>query len=388
MHVGHFILGRCNPDRAIGPNRVVFELARHQVRLGFQVTVYAIPRPGVKEPPTENEGVRYVFYPRSRMRIFMNRSLRETLRSNKDHLDAGHLHGTFVPELARIGAALRTCNVPYVVSVHGGLNPYALRHNRIKKWPYFRLVEHRLLRNAAALHLLSRNEEEYLDSLRLQVRSFVIPYGVNLPSVPKAPASKNLKNRASATRGTIKILYVGRLSIFTKGLDLLIRGFARALRGVAPEVATLFLVGPEENNSIEKLRQLANQTGVSRGIVFLGPAYGQEKLRLLQDCDFFVHTSRHEGMPNAVLEALACGKPCLVTEQTNLGGFIRQYKAGQVVRSDVADIADGLEELIRNRQTLLEMGQNAERLVQEKLTWEKIAAEMANEYRVIATGIL
>lgn len=380
MHVGHFILGRCNPDRAVGPNRVVFELARCQARAGLQVTVYAIPRPGVTEPRTERERVRYVFYPRTRMRIFLNRSLRKTLQSNKDRLDIAHLHGTFVPELARIGAALRTCNVPYVVSAHGSLNPHALRLKAWKKRPYFSLIERKLLRHAAAVHLFSKAEQGYLHRLGLRVRSFVIPNGVTPIPDLDAELPNALEVLVPAARGTAKLLFLGRLSPSHKGLDLLIPAFAEALKSLGPNAATLFLVGPAERRTAITLRRLAERLGIEQRVVFLDAIYGEHKLRILQGCDLFVHTSRFEGMPMAVLEAVACGKPCLVTPETNLGEFIADYRAGRVVRPIAQDIAAGLVGLIRDRREWPEMGRNAKRLASEQLNWEIIAAKMAKEY--------
>src|SRR5689334_14556329 len=58
-----------------------------------------------------------------------------------EHAGVAHFHGLWQPAHARFARECRRRGVPYVVSPHGMLEPWAWRHKWWKKWPYFHLVE-------------------------------------------------------------------------------------------------------------------------------------------------------------------------------------------------------------------------------------------------------
>ena len=95
----------------------------------------------------------------------------------------------------------------------------------------------------------------------------------------------------------------------------------------------------------------------------------------------FLLTSRHEGFPMAVTEAVALGLPLLVTEGTNYGRYVREWDCGIVIESATPEaIAEGMAEMASlSQERLDEMGRNAVRLVREELNWESVARRMADE---------
>ncbi|MBN1817511.1 MAG: glycosyltransferase [Sedimentisphaerales bacterium] len=122
---------------------------------------------------------------------------------------------------------------------------------------------------------------------------------------------------------------VGRLAA-TKGVDYLIRAFAEAQREI-PQ-AHLVLIGTGERQPYE---QLASQCGCLAGMHFLG--FREDVSKLYRGMDAFVLSSVAEGMPRAILEAMAAGTPCVATR---VGGVPEIVVDGQTgILAEPADAA-------------------------------------------------
>lgn len=165
----------------------------------------------------------------------------------------------------------------------------------------------------------------------------VIANGVDVgfwhPAPQRAPAKA-----ASADR----IVAVGRLEQ-VKGFDLLIDAFARM--GAAGSAVHLTLVG--EGSQRAALEQQARAAGVADRVVFAGRLPREAVRARLQEADLFVLSSRSEGTPLALLEAMATGIACLAAR---VGGV--PASAGEAVRlvapEDPAALSTAITELLAN----------------------------------------
>ena len=95
----------------------------------------------------------------------------------------------------------------------------------------------------------------------------------------------------------------------------------------------------------------------------------------------FIQTSRFEGMPMGILEALSYGLPCLVTEGTTLGTFVSQNKAGWSCETDASKIAEAMRAAIQEKGTWTQKSDRARHSVSEQFAWERVAEEMIFQYR-------
>jgi len=113
-----------------------------------------------------------------------------------------------------------------------------------------------------------------------------------------------------------------------------------------------------------------------------GPVLDEAKSRVLAGADAFLHPSRSEGHPMAVLEALAHGLPCLLTPVTNVADEVVAAGAGWRVEPTAQGIAAGLRQLLRaDSEELRRAGAAARRLAEEKYRWDNVAVESLNAYR-------
>jgi glycosyltransferase involved in cell wall biosynthesis len=366
MEIIHVVLGKANPNRMNGVNKVVHELATRQVSDGEQVSLWGITRYPRHDYPDRVYATR--LFRAHRNPLVLDRQLYRALEEKKKNV-IFHLHGGFIPAFYSLARALRKRDIPYVFTAHGSYNVIAMQRNGWRKKFYFKWFEKSILAGAQAIHCLGKSEVAGLQSICPNKKTVLIPYGYESPSMLSLPVY----------RGKFIIGFCGRLDIYTKGLDLLLNAFALVLDQV-PE-AELWLIG--DGKQRRELEAMALQLGIKDHTVFYGSLFDKEKLDILGKLHVFAHPSRNEGLPTAVLEAASLGIPCAITEATNLGDAIRHFQCGEVIReTDARQLASALLR-IHDRVTTGELAllsANARRMVREGFNWTKIVRHFHELY--------
>ena len=369
MKIIHVVLGKANPERMNGVNKVAYQLARHQYEMGYDVSVWGFANSLEHNyPPRE-------FTTRLFQQRFSKFGLDPNMANAVRNLSSGaviHLHGAFIPDFFHLSRLLYKRGIPYVYTPHGSLTAAAMQQSKWRKKAYFSLFEKRLIRNAKSVQLLGEQEFSYLHQLIKIDHKVLIPNGMDLSELPVLPErGEHLE---------LVFNFCGRLDTYHKGLDLMLQGFRLFLK--KGHLARLELIGDGKDRPV--LEQLARDLGIEKQVVFHGAKYGEEKYRLMAQGDVFLHTSRMEGFPMAVLEAAALGLPCLTSEPTNINSFIREYRAGFPLRElGPAQICEAMETALDFFKTkkLQEKGENARRMVQEAFDWKRICGELVKTYR-------
>jgi poly(glycerol-phosphate) alpha-glucosyltransferase len=119
---------------------------------------------------------------------------------------------------------------------------------------------------------------------------------------------------------------------------------------------------------------------INDSVQFIGGQFGKDKETCFIDADAFILSSFSEGLPMSVLEAWSYKLPVVMTPFCNLPeGF--EKKAAIQIEPDVDSVATGIQTLMNMTENELKiMGENGFKLVQEKFTWEKIAASTLQLY--------
>jgi glycosyltransferase involved in cell wall biosynthesis len=168
-------------------------------------------------------------------------------------------------------------------------------------------------------------------------RLVVIPNGVELQPNSSAPAPD--RSDVGLSHDSIVALYVGRLDP-QKGVDVLLRALAIA----RSNVANLHLLVAGSGLEHSSLVGLAQQLGLESHVHFLG--WRDDVSALMHAADFFVMPSRWEGMPNAVLEAMAAGLPVIATRAEGSAELVRNGETGRLVAiDDEKELASAIVEL-------------------------------------------
>jgi glycosyltransferase involved in cell wall biosynthesis len=364
---------------ASGVDHMVFGLVSHLVSDGVRAEVWDL-NPSHASVTERRVGSVSVFQLPTRTRVRSSllglpEATRRFIRERRDGIDLLHLHSVFIPENVWVA---RFARLPYVLTPHGGYSPRVLAgSNRIAKFVWMRMWERDYVRNASMVHAVSRQElEELRDTFG--ARPFVfVPNAIDLPTVDTAPADRMLGPSK-------RIVFIGRLAVDHKGLDVLLEGYAHYVSRQHDTDTELILAGPDFRSGRDKLEALAASLLPRGHVRFTGPLFGREREALLGSAYVFAHTSRWEGMPFAVLEALAAGCPVLVTLATNLGDYVEEFGAGVVVDGSAQSVSEGLRKIIEiPAEDYESLCSSARRLASARFTWPIVAGQMAAEYRKI-----
>ena len=264
----------------------------------------------------------------------------------------------------------RRAHLPYLAYPEGSLDPWTLRYGHLKKKIWWHLGEHSYLQGAAAIVALSGAERDHLRSMGLTNRIEVISNGIYFSDLKEMAGCSELETQWEHLRGKRWILYLGRLHP-KKGLDLLIPAFALLSRRFPDHV--LVIAGPDEGEA-KQVQKMVEDFGIRERVLLTGPVYGKIKIGLMKGADAFALTSYSEGMPMAVLEALGCGIPVLLTQACNVPEVVEE-EAGFVVPPAVEKISQALGEIIRDDRLRQEMGRKAKQLAKSRFTWDRVVLQ-------------
>jgi len=364
MEIIHIVIGKANPNRMNGVNKVVYQLATRQYLSHRSVQVWGLSN-------SESISHRPVFKLKLFKRIGVlgqvDKSLLKQLSSlTKDAVV--HFHGSWIIDFAILAKVLRKRKITYVTTPHGGYNRIAMNKSKLKKRLYFQLFERGFVNNARKVHSIGVSEEEGLKRITQVANSYCTPYGFDLDSF----AVNDDKEKGFV------YCYMGRLDSYTKGLDLLIDAFS-VIHQQSPE-AQLWLIG--NGPSMDSLKQEVKAKGLLSAVKFLGAQFGQAKFDLMSKSHVFMHPSRNEGLPSAILEAAAINLPTIATEATNVGGFIRKFDGGWTVKNNsVLELTLAMKSAINSSKIALsKKGNNARAMLLEVFDWKKILVNFDKLY--------
>ncbi|HVS00995.1 MAG TPA: glycosyltransferase [Thermoanaerobaculia bacterium] len=358
-----------------GPIRAVHGLCKALARRGHEVTVFttdvdtngAVPL----ERPVRLDGVEVWYFPvRSPRRLYRSPAMGRALASRLQGFDLVHLHSVFLWPTSAAAWTAERAGVPYLLAPRGMLVPDLLkRRGRLRKTLWLRLVERRTIARAAGLHVTADLEAEEAARLGLPLPEvFVVPNGV-APEPLRKGAQLSPAVREVLDRGPF-LLFLGRVS-WKKGLDRLIPAMAHV------PGASLAIAGNDDEEYRPKLERLF---GVSDRVVFLGAVDGDDKAALLHRAAALVLPSYSENFGNSVLEAMAAGRPVVVTPEVGLAPVVREAGAGIVVEGDPDRLGPALRDLLADPH-LDEMGRRGAAEAERRFGWDAIAEKMEETYR-------
>jgi glycosyltransferase involved in cell wall biosynthesis len=252
--------------------------------------------------------------------------LQPWLRAHRDDFDAVISHGLWQYHGFAAWRAWRGARGPRFVYAHGMLDPWFKRTypgKHAKKWLYWSLAEYWLLREARAVFFTCEEEKRLArESFWLyRANAAVAPLGIEEPPGAAARQVALFYDAYPQLRGRRFLLFLGRVHP-KKGVDLLLD--AAGARSSDP--VTLVMAGPGEAEFVAALRTRAGHGADAP--VWTGMLTGDLKWGALRAADAFILPSHQENFGLAVVEALACGTPVLISNQVNIWREILEDGAG------------------------------------------------------------
>jgi len=166
-------------------------------------------------------------------------------------------------------------------------------------------------------------------------------------------------------------------------LDLLIEACSFIKNELIDKSVTISIYGPDREDKLNELKKQVKASGLNKVIDFYDAVYGEEKENILLNSDVFVLTSRFEGHPMALIEALSYGLPCLVTQGSNMKEIVQDNDAGWTAECETMSLKAGLLHILNSSvENLIEKGKNAY-VLSQKYSWDIIAKETHRKFRLL-----
>ncbi len=353
-----------------GVANAVLGLAAAQARRGAEVAVATLPVSATQLYGPLGDGPRLlVWRPRNLgvLRVLWP-SVRAEDRAQIDEFapDLVHVHGEFNPDNL---AASSVFSGPLVLSPHGGFNPHVFTRGRKRtKALYFPLAR-RLLYRKATIHAISPLEA--IDIARL------LP-GRPVYCVQQGPGMANGAVVADSplppSDGRLRLLFVGRLNLLEKGLDLIVEALALAQKRIERRIE-LVLCGPDWIGGRAWIEKRLDQLGLRDRVIFTGSLQPGAVAALYRDCDCYIQLSRLEGFGLSVAEALLAGMPAILSDQ--IGAVAFPEIGGQahvaVVPCAAAPAADAIVDVAQRIDDLKASARSAASGLRSFISWDRAA---------------
>jgi glycosyltransferase involved in cell wall biosynthesis len=256
------------------------------------------------------------------LQFFTPRGLATYLRANAGSFDVAHLHGCHHLLGAVAARHLRRNNVPYVITTHGTA-PYFDRR-RLAKRVFDMTVGRGVLEGATRVLAVSGAERQQLVAAGVAVeRISIIPNPVEGHEFTALPGT--FRRRLGLGRDVPVVLFLGRFAP-DKRIDVLLTAFAALNQ---PDVR-LVIAGNDMGYGRE-LRRLIAQFRLEDRVLMPGLLPGAERLHALADADVVAYPSEHEVFGLVAVEALLCGTPVIVANDSGCGEVVRETGGGLLV---------------------------------------------------------
>ncbi len=301
---------------------------------------------------------------------------RRTFEGLIPSFDLVHIHGVWDPIVKAAADIAARRRVPYVVAAHGMLDPWSLSQRSLKKRTALALGYRRMLNRAAFLHMLNPDEQKLIQPLGLKCATAVIPNGICLEEIEALPDPETFRASRPELNGRPYVLFLSRLH-YKKGLDFLADAF-QILSRTRPELR-LVVAGPDTGGQ-RAFETLLREANLQDRVHLVGPLYGRDKFAAMVDAECFCLPSRQEGFSVAVLEAMACGTPVVISDACHFPE-VTQAGAGEVVPLHSGAIAAALQHVLDDAPARKRMSQAARTLVLDNYLWPVIAERSLAQYR-------
>jgi glycosyltransferase involved in cell wall biosynthesis len=374
-----------------GPIYSVHGLNKILAKKGIDVTVYTTNVGLDNRVPVDKEvvvdGVKIIYFRYTRFFEFLGTSgwqfcfpMTRALKKNVKTFDIVYIVAIWNFPATVAAHYCREYKKPYIISPRGLLYPSTAGKKIWKKLPYYYLAAKRDLTCASAIHYTTEDEERKCHlPLGFKNRAVIIANGIDLSDFNDLGGRKRLRDSFHLKNKNV-ILFLGRIN-WKKGLDILVKAYA--LLAQRRDDVHLLIVGDDQRSYAEKVRRWIGDYGIPDRVTFTGMLTGREKLEAYAGSDLFTLPSYSENFGMAVLEAMACRLPVVISDQVGVSKEVSEAKAGLIVDTDAKQLAEGMEHLLDNPHIRKKMGENGRQLVEEKFLLDTVAKKMINVYAEI-----
>ncbi|MBJ7457940.1 MAG: glycosyltransferase [Thermoleophilaceae bacterium] len=376
-------------NRFGGPVTMVADAAEVLAGLGVQSTIFATDlgkAPWAKdwrsvlpeELPANADVLDYELFPvKAPHRLLYSPGLAARLNEVVKDFDLVHIHSLWLhPQYAAQHAA-RKAGVPYIVSLHGALDPYLRQRGRLRKAATSKLWQDGMLEHAELLHVTTQAEQDLTDDIAPAVPRYTVANGTWVDRLAPADAdgARFRQEFLSGFDGPLAV-FLGRIN-FKKGLELLIDSFKHVV-ATTPD-AQLAIIGPDDEGLLASLEARVAELGLGEHITFTGALYDPHRTDALAAADVWCLSSHSENFGIAVIEAMAAGCATVISPAVNLADEVIREDAGIVAELDPQKFGAAISDLFADPTRRAEYAASGARFAR-KFDWPVVGPQLIEMY--------
>ncbi len=294
------------------------------------------------------------------------------LESNSDLF---HGHGLWELPVHQMAKSARKLKKPYIITPRGMLEPWSLLQGQLKKQLALKLFQFNDLKKATCIHATAPMEVENIRKLGFKNPIAMIPNGVHIDEFPASFPDK--QNRPK------KILFLSRIHV-KKGIENLIEAW-KLIDIALKKDWIIEIVGNGDENYIQSLKDRIILENLTEQVQIKKPIFGNDKIKLFREASLFVLPTFSENFGIVIAEALASYTPVITTKGTPWED-LNTSKCGWWIDIGVKPLKKTLEQAIGSSdKTLIEMGVNGRKLVEDKYSMVSVGRQMLELYNWVLT---
>jgi len=277
--------------------------------------------------------------------------------------------------------------IPYVVQPHGAFFSPLPKSTIVRLLRSFldMTISRRIVENCSRILVLSVTEaEEYLDHGVKAERITVIRNGIDVTEYENLPKRGRFRERHNIAAHNQLVLCLGRIHEI-KGIDVLVRAFARLVKHMRYIGAMLAIVGPDHGYLIT-LKALIKELEMEKQILILSPIYARDKLEAYVDSDICIIPSIYETFSMVLLEACVCGRPVIASRVGGLKDLVLNNDTGLLVEpGNVVQLVNSMVFMLDDPNRAKAMGLRGREYVCKNFSIERAVDEIVTLYASIGS---
>lgn len=358
---------------------ICYNISRNLAKLGHDITIITTDFEYRKDfsNDVQQDGIQVIHFKcvMNLSSFFYSPRMKRWLDENIQNFDVVHLHDFRTYQNIICNKFCSLNHIPYILQAHGDIH---YSEKRFLKWLFDQFWGNKILNGAR--YVIALTESEIFDYLNWNVekRKIVnIPNGLEISNFNKLPEKGTFLRENKIPLNAKIILYLGRIHE-RKGISYLIDAFSILL----PQYPTLLLIiaGPD-HGYLSSLKKQIKSLQIEDKVIFMGYITEYAKLSVYVDAEILVYPGRDEIFGLVPFEALMCGTPVIVADDSGCGELVRNGDCGVLIKyGDVSDLKDKIQYMIENPDNQKKLVQNGQKFIFENLAWAQIMKKVLTIY--------
>lgn len=370
-----------------GPAKVAYDISKELVKRGHSVDVFTTDvldndnRYSPSKNPEYIEGMRvYRFKNVSNRLAKKNYPLAPFMflhfKKIAKEIDIIHLHEYRSVQAVITHFWARYYNIPFILQAHGAVLPNY--DKAIFKHLYDLFFGKRILRDAKKKIAVSNIEKQQYLQMGISGDNIeIIPNAIDISEYEELPMKGLFRKKYGIEDDEKIILYLGRIHK-SKGIGFLIHSFSELIKSNSK--VKLIIAGPDDGY-LENCKNIIYKKQIQNNVIISGPLWREEKMQAFVDANVLVYPSEIEIFGLVPFEAIMCGTPVIVSDESGCGEIIEKGNCGLLVKiGDIKDLKKKIMVLAENDEKSKKLVINGQMFINDNLILPKIMEKLLKIY--------